>query len=291
MKKQIRQILMFSASLMSNIIILGIFCTNSTFAQTEPPNANKSDVWEVDYMVTVRGKFQVKPELGSGDPDVFYKIDRTYEGKSRLVYLKSNSEGLLFENLTDVIIHIDDTREEIGDPTCDEYLTVHERWSGDMSTSKGNPKYLPSAQLIIDNRKRNYLTFFQLFYAPNKNQNDILYRKVSMIHSKGGETKMVDFPLIKKLRYDDYGKLPKVKGYISNADAIVHTRDWSELKKRDDLSPNSQILTLDMRVDTRDRLVWVSEALHPDEPLIPGVSESKDKVTVFIKYALKRVKG
>lgn len=92
---------------------------------------------------------------------------------------------------------------------------------------------------------------------------------------------------VQHLQYPDYGYLPTVNGYIEENDVIVHTLAWSELKKRNSFTWISGVATL----DTRDRLIWVSEELHPDEPLIKGVPESKDKVTITIKYVLKRIKG
>jgi hypothetical protein len=291
-KKQALPVSIITAYVMAHVLSLSILCPNSS-AQTAAPNAQQRDVWELNYMVTFKGKFHVKQELGSGAPDVIYKIDRTYEGKSRLVFAKSSAEGLFFEDLstTEVTIHIDDTREEIGDTICDEYPYVTERWSGDMSTSTGDPKYRSGARLLINNRTRRYATFFQLFYVAKKTQKDILYRKIELLQSKGGGVKLANDPVVQRLRYLDYGDLPSVKGYVNNYDAIVHTPDWSDLKRSDELSPASQILTLDMQGNTPDRLFWISEPLHPDEPLIEGVPESKDQVTVIVKYGLTRIRG
>lgn len=63
---------------------------------------------------------------------------------------------------TRVDIHIDDTKKEIGDQTCDEYLTVEETWKGEMSTLTGNQKFLLFFQLLIDNEKQNYKTSFHM---------------------------------------------------------------------------------------------------------------------------------
>lgn len=160
MKKRIRQILKITAYLVATFLTLTIICPNSSLSQTKPPNAQKSDIWELNYMVSVSGSFHVKPELGSGDPDVFYEIDRTYEGKAKLVFTKSNAQRFVFADpsTTQVDIHIDDTRKEISDLTCEEYLTVDEKWGGKMSTLTGNPKFHPLSQLLIDNEKRNYKT-------------------------------------------------------------------------------------------------------------------------------------
>lgn len=86
---------------MVNVLISGVFCSNSSIAQTESPNANKDDVWELNYMVTVSGKFHIKSELGSGDPDIFYEIDRNYEGKSKLVFTKANAQRFVFADSYD----------------------------------------------------------------------------------------------------------------------------------------------------------------------------------------------
>lgn len=276
---------------MVGFLILSIFSPNFTIAQTESPNAQQSDVWELNYMVSVYGSFHVKSALGSGDPDVFYTIDRNYEGKAKLVFTKSNEQRFVFGDslTTQVDIHIDDTRKAIGDQTCDEYLTVDETWKGEMSTLTGNPKFHPFSQLLIDNQKSNYKTSFHIAYLPNPKQYDIDHTKIEIMKKNTGEIKKHTMLPVQHLKYPDYGLLPNVKGYIEENNVIVHTLAWSELKKRNNFTWVSKVSNL----DTRDRLIWTSAdlELHPDEPLISGVSESKDKVTVLIKYALKRVKG
>ena len=95
-------------------------------------------------------------------------------------------------------------------------------------------------------------------------------------------TKKVTTHPVEHLRYPEYGDLPNVKGYIEENKVIIHTLDWSKLFKRDNFTWVSHVLKLDMR----DRLIWVSEELRPDNPLIEGVSESKDKVKIIIKYVV-----
>ena len=289
MKKYILQISRWTGWLMVNVLLSIFCCTTFVFAQTESPNAQKGDVWELNYMVSVFGKFQVKPELGSGNPDVFYTIDRNYEGKSKLVFIKSTEQRFLFgdSTTTQVDIHIDDTRQEIGDPTCDEYLTVDETWKGEMSTLTGSPKFHPFSQFQIDNQKSNYKTSFHIMHVPNPKQYDIDHTRMEIMKTKTGATKKVTNHPVQHLQYPDYGDLPNVNGYIEENKVIVHTLDWSQLKKRDNFTWSSKVSNLDMR----DRLIWVSEELHPDAPLIEGVPESQNGVTIIIKYALKRISG
>jgi hypothetical protein len=287
MNKHILQISKIAVYLMATI---ATFATNS-ITQTESPNAQQNDIWELNYMVSVSGDFKVAAELGSGNPDVFYKIDRKYEGKSKLVFSKTTEQRFVFGDsaTTQVDIHIDDTRKEIGDPTCDEYLTVDETWKGEMSTLTGNPKFHPFSQLMIDNRKSNYKTSFHIMYQPNPKQYDIDHTKIEIIKTKTDTIKKVTSHPVQHLEFSDYGDLPNVKGYIEENKVIIHTLDWSQLKKREKFTWVSKVANL----DTRDRLIWTSAELelHPDEPLIEGVPESKDGVTIFITYALKRVKG
>ncbi len=285
MNKHILQISKIAVYLMATI---ATFATNS-ITQTESPNAQQNDIWELNYMVSVSGDFKVASELGSGNPDVLYKIDREYEGKSKLVFSKTTEQRFVFGDsaTTQVDIHIDDTRKEIGDPTCDEYLTVDETWKGEMSTLTGNPKFHPFSQLMIDNRKSNYKTSFHIMYLPNPKQYDIDHTKIEIIKTKTDIIKKVTQHPVQHLKFPDYGDLPNVKGYIEENKVIIHTLNWSQLKKRENFTWISNV----SKLDTRDRLIWVSEELYPDEPLIAGVPESKDKVTILIKYALKRVKG
>ena len=186
MKKYILQISILTGWLMVNVLLSIFCCATFVFAQTESPNAHKGDVWELNYMVSVVGEFQVKSELGSGNPDVFYTIDRDYEGKSKLVFAKSTEQRFAFgDSLTTLVdINIDDTRKEIGDPTCDEYLTVDETWKGEMSTLTGNPKFHPFSQLLIDNLKGNYKTSFHIMHVPNPKQYDIDHTKTEIMKTK-----------------------------------------------------------------------------------------------------------
>lgn len=284
MQKEIRQLSRFASWFLATVTLLGMICPPRTVAQAGSPITQLGDVWELNYLVSVFGTFTVEPELGSGNPTVTYDIDRVYEGRARLVRAKSVGQRFVFgdPSTTEVDIQIDDKRKAIGDPTCEEYEITNETWIGEMSTLTGLAKYRPFSQLSIDNENRVYKTSFHIFYSPNKNQYDIDHTKVTEVKSAVGTKAVKPFP-VEHLRYPDYGHLPNVKGHIEQNKIVVHSFPWSELKKRDNFTWP--------RLDTRDRLTWVSEELHPDEPLINGVPESKEKVTIFIRYALKRIKG
>ena len=156
MKKQIRQISKFAAWLMPGILFSWVFCITSSFAQPEPPNAKKGDVWEVHYWVTVRGNFKRVPELGSGDPTVFYRINRDYEGHSKLYFSPRTDDpqaALLHPTFKDpstkVHIKINDSRTTVYDPMCQEVVRIEETWTAEVFSWMGN-KNLNTPALLKD---------------------------------------------------------------------------------------------------------------------------------------------
>ena len=68
-----------------------------------------------------------------------------------------------------------------------------------------------------------------------------------------------------------YGNF-NVRGFIEKY-SIIRAPDWSELKWDESANIYS----------------WSSEVLHPDEPLIHDLPESKDKVDIVISYNLIRI--
>ncbi len=293
MKKQIRRISKGVVWLMGFVLISGILYPHQAIAQTSASAAQKNDSWELNYKVHVWGDFSIEPELGSGDSTVRYKIDREYEGKSKLIFNKESGSRFEFLDLstTEVYIKINDERTTYGDPVCQEYSNVKETWKGETSTSLGNPKYHPSSQLIIDNEKKIYKTSFHLFHAPNYKQYDIDYEKEETVKTStggGGDdpVKNIIKSPVQHLSIDGFF-VPNVTDFIKDT-RIIHTFTWSEVKERES---NFTWVSHVSRLAMPGRMVWVSDTLHPDEPLFKGVPETKDKVDIIITYAIKKVKG
>lgn len=273
MRKQIRQISKFAACVMAGV--LGIFCTTPTFAQADEPLAQKTDVWSLDYRVSVKGNFEKEPELGSGNPTVYYHINRVYEGKSKLVFapnaadpLSASKHPTFKDPAAQVHITIDDFWNTIYEPVCGAFDTIEETWKGDVfSWVSGDPKFKAPALLLINNDLNNYKTSFPLLYSPNNNKrNEIEYLKLKYSNpgrkQQSTERRSVTIQLY---------QIPKVAGFLENH-SITHTTWWAGLKKNEGGSYS-----------------WISDILHPDEPLIPEVPDSKDKVNIIIYYSFKRI--
>ena len=269
MKKQIRQILRISALLFAIVQISGTFC----IAQT--PKAQQSDVLEVHYWVSVKGDFKTEGEVGSGDPTIFYHINRQYEGAGKLVYLPRQNDpkaAVLYPQFKDpaanVHIKVDDSRKVVFDPVCEEVLSIEETWKAEVfSFIQADKKFPVPALLLINNEKLNYKTSFPILYNPNRNSKDIEHSKKEILKSASGTEKVKTFP-IEYQSFVTHG-YPAVKGFIENS-SIIRTPDWSELQ----WDAESNIYS------------WSSEVLHPDEPLIRNVPESRDKIDIVIHYNL-----
>lgn len=277
MKKQIRQILRWTISLTANLLILGIFCTNSN-AQTEPPNAHISDVWVVNYFVSVTGDFKKEPEPGSGDPTVNYHLKRQYNGKSKMVFSPRTDDpksSVLYptfkDSATEVDIKIDDFWNTLYDPVCDAYQSIEETWKAQVYGAYGDKKKASPALLLINNEKLSYKTSFPILYFSKINEYDIEYDKKEVQNSSG--TRKVKAYPTKRLSFAMH-EYPTVKGFIEKS-IIVRSPGWSELKWNESFKGYS----------------WTSEVLHPDEPLIEDVPESKDKVDIVISYNFYRIKS
>ena len=261
--------------MMASLLILGIFNARSAFGQANEPLAKNTDVWSLEYRVSVKGEFEKEPELGSGNPTIFYHINRVYEGSAKLVFLHIPERPLsdivnpqFKDPAARVHIKIDDFVNTVYDPVCDAYDTIEETWKGEVwSWVTGDTKQQAPALLLIDNGQRNYKTYFPLVYFPASNKAyEINYLKVKYsypgrkLQPAGTESKRLPIAL--------YG-VPNVKGFLKN-DSMIRTPLWTELN------------------EDGARFTWLSDILHPDEPLVEGVPDSKDKVNVIIYYSLKR---
>lgn len=260
-----------------NIIIkltLAILLTTGlTAAQTLAPIADKSDRWNVFWRVSVKGDFTVEPEVGTEGPFVAYTISREYEGKAIIGLAAAFDQptitvgALLFKNIApNVTITINDSKRTYTDPICGDYGSVRETWKGiGYSDTNGNP--LGSALLLINNQKLQYKFNFPLEYNERKYSDPVEHRTIYTSHFRTGEQKETgntsrNLPLA-------LFPPPNIKGYIEKGVSLIRSADWSELKPA--ASGNGS-------------LSFVSEILHPDEPLIDGVPESKDKVNVIIYF-------
>ena len=274
MRKQIRQISKIAAWIMASVLILELFPAIPAFAQADEPLAQKTDVWSLDYRVSVKGDFKKEPELGSGNPMVFYHINRVYEGKSKLVFAPNATDPLsatkypsFKDPAAQVHIKIDDFWKTIYDPVCGAFDTIEDTWKGDVfSWVTGDPTHNAPALLLINNGLNNYKTSFPLLYTPNIKSYEIEHLKLKY-SNPGRKQQSTERSSTTIHLY----QIPKVNGFLENH-SITHTTWWAGLKKNEG-----------------DSFSWISDILHPDEPLIPEVPDSKDKVNIIIYYSFKRI--
>lgn len=267
MKNITNRILLFS--------LFAICLVYSAFSQPVPkaPISQMSDVWQVNYRVLVKGEFTIEPELGSEGPTIFYHLKREYNGKANLRFEPKASDPrsgitkpLFKDPASSIHIEINDFIHTIYPVICDEFKSIEERWTADVYTMFGDEKMPSPGLLLIDNQTRNYKTSFPLLYTAPLNIYDIHYKRAEFNHPGHKETSSSS----KNLHFatHDY---PNVKGYIER-NSIMRTPPWSELTAHEG-----------------GHLSWLSPILHPDAPLIEGVPESKDKVTILIHYILTKV--
>jgi hypothetical protein len=269
----------FATCLFSSLLISGIVLAASASARTGDPISQKGDVWQARYWVTVLGDFKREPEVGSGGPTIFYHIKRRYDGKAKLVFEpkpgdpNSGTRYPLFKGPFEISIKVDDFVNTIYDVICDEYQSVEQTWKADVSSIFGS-KVTAAALLLINNEKRTFKISLPLLYLPDDESmsDKIKYTKTEILHLRGGVKKEKTFPAERKSFLTH--EYPTVRGFLEKT-SILRTPDWSELKKD---------------VHTPDSYYWLSEELHPDEPLLPNVPESKDGVNIRIFYEFRKIK-
>jgi len=247
--------------------------TPSMYAQSGGQITQKTDVWQVHYWVTVEGDFKKEPELGSGDPTIYYHIKRRYEGTATLRFLPITGDPQSairypqFKGGSKIFISIKDFRNTIYDPICEEFQSIEEYWDADVYGFAQNTPTL----LLINNEKRVYKTSFPILYTLSDPLGDpIVYSRKEIMNKNG--TRKVTSDKTERLPFSLH-EYPKVTRILENA-SIIRTHSWSDIK-RDAATPDSYY--------------WLSEVLHPDEPLIPDVPESKNKVNIRVFYEFKKI--
>ncbi len=266
---------------MASVLLSIFFCAVPALAQTEPLNAQKSDVWELHYWVAVKGDFKKEPELGSGDPTIFYHIKRNYEGASKLVFAARPSDNpkatlphpMFKDPAAAVHLTINDARTTVYDPICDEVLRVEDTWKAEVYSWMGNKTLPAPALLLINNETHIYKTSFPILYSPAPNSYDIEHTRKEITNLMSGVDKVDKVYDVERQSLVTHN-YPNVTGFIEHY-SIIRAPDWSELKWEESFKGYS----------------WTSEVLHPDAPLIDGVPDSKDKVDILIRYNFIRVKG
>ncbi len=93
MKKQIQQDSKCVAWLITIILVSVIFCPFQALAQNGNPVTQPSDVWYVNYTVTIKGSGIIEPEPGTGEPTIYWKVDRNYSGIATLADGKLFNKG------------------------------------------------------------------------------------------------------------------------------------------------------------------------------------------------------
>jgi hypothetical protein len=266
-----RRILVWTSVLFVSIFLM---------AQTAVPQTNTgltrtTDVWRVDYHVSVTGDFSKEPELGDDGPSIFYHIKREYTGRATLVYLPKTGDpksATLYPQFKDptarVRIKIDDLIRTIYPVICDEYQSKEESWHADVDSLTGDQTNRYPALLMIYNDQLRYKTSFPILYLDTGSTFKGIEHKTVEFKNPGRKETRSNF---ERLGFTTH-QFPSVKGYIEH-DSIIRSPWWAELNETD------------------GTFSWLSPILHPDVPLIDDIPESKDKVNILIHYAFTKVKG
>jgi hypothetical protein len=253
-----------------------LLLNGAAIPQTISPLAKTTDVWMVFYHVSVTGDFSKEPAIGEDGPSVFYHINRTYDGKATLTYLPRDGDpkaAAVYPQFKDpesqIHIVINDLIRRIYPVVCDAYQSKEESWTADVDSLNGVQDKRYPALLKIFNDQLRYKTSFPILYFEIK--------KPGYMPPITHKTEEFTNPGLKKTKsnteYIGFAthQFPKIKGYIEH-DSIMRDAWWAELN------------------DADGAYSWLSPILHPDEPVIYGVPESKDKVNILIHYSFTKVK-
>lgn len=279
MKKQIRQKSIIALWLMASVLISGLFFASQAHAQGAKRIAQKSDVWSAAYTVTIKGEGTEKPELGSGDPEIIWKVYRIYTGSVRLrsgvsvtnpkwsakerEESKWTERKLSFKDPSpQVHVIIKDYVETTSDPTCEEYIREIETWDADV---RGVTPSGDVALLAIDNKYLTYDVSFPVMYMPKGVAADVKYRKDTFYLPKG-EHKIGEPKYSSILTY----RIPDIKDWLEKNGEV--TRDSEPMLKES----GSYGLK--------------SDKITVNESLLKGINTS-GKVTIQIEYIIRKDEG
>jgi hypothetical protein len=173
-------------------ILITIVGTNA-LAQTAKTVAKPDDVWVTSYTVTIKGEGTEEPELGSDNPVITWKVDRTYTGTATLKfkestlsdadeYAKYSEEAARLRGFSRVYdkvrigrekhtyhggslprVIINDLIRREGDPTCAEYDVTDETWRLDIDRASDGANV---QKLIVNNWGPSHNINFPVRYAP-----------------------------------------------------------------------------------------------------------------------------
>ena len=276
MKIQFRQKSIIAVVLTLIFLIVGVNCLPQTFAQGSKRLANKSDVWFASYTVTIKGFGKEEPEIGSGDPEITWSVERIYNGNIKLASGirvadtkwsdKEREESIWTErkirfkdSAPQVHVRIKDYVHKKFDPTCEEYTTEIETWNADVRglTPKGDEAFL-----TIDNKYLTHDVSFPSIYMPKGTAFDVKYQK-----------DIFSFP--KKERKDGGTKFLSILAY-----RIPDIKDWLE-KNGEVTRDNEPFLEADGSYIIKSKEITVNESL------LPGIDTS-GKVTIQVEYIIKK---
>lgn len=287
MQKQIQKFSKFAVRFGINILIIGLSVSLPAVAQTKKPNAKPETIyWYLDYVITVKGSGTEEGDA-SGSPTINWSIDRTYSGN-----LAMNERGVDFgtdpatlmnpqkiaaaikaqrnirysyNNKTkeDALGHvrINDKLEIVREEACSdnslETTTEVKIWRADAAYKK-----FPLMELTTDNSLLTYNVLFSILHSESINMSSqTVYQR-----TRGVKPKQPSAITETKARIP---YLPNVAGLINNS-----------IVRHAPAKPFPADFSTFWEFDSKD--------MSPDEPLIPGVADSKNvNIRVIYRFSKK----
>ncbi len=258
----------FVLSFLANIV------PTSVSAQGKAPN--QTVAWYAEYTLTIKGKGKQEGEF-DGDPDIEWKIDRTYYSNFQLTKLAPTKSGVVYStqfrkaNPLTVKVTIADelkiTKKGRYQHDSVENTTSITKWEEDKVESGEAPDF----QLFINPGSRYDISFVALPYIKEKN---LLVGKATAIErsSAGFGEKPTSETLLEKPIFLSVTSLavPMARGTISLSGVMGQPVFTSN---RDGTPWPATYPGL---------IVYDSKDVEPDAPLIPGVPDSKTNLKIRV---------
>jgi hypothetical protein len=266
MRKPLDEIRQFCVLLLAFVLLPGqVFLVRAD--TRAPSNAYTAEVWYAEFTLTIKGKGKLEGEF-DGDPDIEWKIDRTYYSNFKL---RPTSGGNGFVNSVSVAnpftVHVTIADElktiKKGRFQHDSFenTTTTKKWEQDAPES-GNAR---GSYLFIDTKTRTYTIDFEFLPKSIKNAKLKLTETVEIERSEfgfGGKPTHETLPGPVTLLRVNTLKIPRVRKLGMWGGTFFSAVEGT--------LPNTYPQSI--KYDSGD--------LEPEEPLIGDIPDSQTNVKV-----------
>lgn len=292
MKNQNQQNSKISFFLMIGFVVTIICCPFQSFAQNARMIAEPDDVWELSYTVSIKGSGAVEPDPGGDGLTIFWGIDRYYSGVVPLTTKgrwqnasfsaadKKTNRGILLlpksldlkldkhsKSPNSLWVKVKDYYETYlpKDCPCEGLMETRNRKNWDQQAEE--TVVVGDLSIEIDNKLKTFSVTIP-FRPSSTNKNLTITEKRTIDRSSKECGQPAHEEKVEKPIKTNIGFPPEVK------DLIV----LGKIQREND----------SLKITNDGGYFWSSDIFHPDEPLIEGIPDSKDKVEIKVSYSLKK---